>query len=74
MSSPKVFIEEQLALRADMASRLDMMKKHLSNPGSSGAIGLGINYEDVTEAAVADLEARIADIDNRIERMRRGNA
>jgi hypothetical protein len=73
MSSPKSFIEEQLALRADMESRLDMMKKHLAQPGSTGSIGAARNYEDITEEAVADLEARIADIDERVGRMRAGN-
>ena len=74
MTSPLVFIEEQLAFKADMVSRLEMMKNHLANPGSSGATGVGINYEDVTERAVADLEAQIADIDQRVEGMRSGNA
>jgi len=74
MTSPLVFIEEQLALRADMVSRLEMMKNHIANPGSDGSIGIGIDYEDVTEETVADLEARIADIDERVERMRSGNA
>jgi hypothetical protein len=53
-----------------MTSRLEMIKKHLANPGSDGAIGLGVNYEEVTEAAAADVEARIAEIDERLERMR----
>jgi hypothetical protein len=73
MTSPKTFIEEQLALRADMASRLDMMKRHLSNPGSSGSITIGINFEDVTEETVADLEAKIAEVDERLDRLRHGN-
>jgi hypothetical protein len=73
MTYPKVFIEEQLALRADMVSRVEMMKRHLTNPGSEGSIGVGMNYDDVTEETVADLEAKIADIDERVERLRRGN-
>jgi len=56
-----------------MVSRMEMMKRHLENPGSRGSIGVGRNYEDVTEETVADLEAKITDIDDRLDRLRRGN-
>lgn len=74
MTSPKVFIEEQLALRTDMVSRLESMRKHLARPSSEGAVGMGRNYEDVTEEAVANLERQIAELDERVERLRSGNA
>ena len=73
MSTPLTFIAEQLALREDLARRVEMMKNHLAVPQRDPHFGIGVNYEDITPEAIERLEGQIADIDARVERFREGN-
>lgn len=73
MSSPKVFIEQQLARRTELVQRIEMMRNHLAG-ASENAIGSGENYVDVTERDIEKYEAEILDIDASVARMRDGNA
>lgn len=73
MSSPKVFIDQQLARRAELVQRIEMMKNHLAG-ASENAIGSGENYVDVTQRDIEKHEAEIADIDASVVKMRDGNA
>ncbi len=74
MSSPMVYIEEQLALRESLARSVELMENHLGDPQRSPRFGMLESSEDVTEERVAELKEQIADIDARIERLRSGNA
>lgn len=69
MSSPKVFMDEQLARKAELIQRIEMMRNHLAG-FSDNAVGAGEDYVDVTQRNIESHEAEIADIDARIARMR----
>jgi predicted trehalose synthase len=73
MTTPLPFIEEKLAERAQLESQLHMMENHLADPQRSPSFGTHQNYEDTTQANIDDVKRRIAEIDELIERMRRGN-
>lgn len=73
MSSPKVFIEEQLARKAELTQRIELMRNHLAGR-SENAVGSGEDFVDVTERDIEHHEAEIADIDARIARMKHGDA
>ncbi|MEA3061822.1 MAG: hypothetical protein QOJ94_1603 [Sphingomonadales bacterium] len=73
MSSPKVFIEEQLATRANLADQLRLMENHLAQPQQSPSFGTLENSAPTTEEAIARVKAQIADINARIAKMAGGN-
>ena len=73
MSSPKVFIEEQLARKAELVRRIEMMRNHLAGRSES-AVGSSKDHVDVTQTQLEEHEAEIADINARIARMRDGKA
>jgi len=73
MSSPKVFVEEQLARRDELTSRIEMMRNYLAGK-SENAFGSGRDYVDTTQDDIDRDEAEIAAIDARIAQLRDGNA
>ena len=73
MTSPKVFIEEQLARREELVGRIEMMSNHLAGK-SENAVGSGVNFKDTTSDDIERDEAEIAEIDASIAKMRDGNA
>lgn len=64
MSSPKVYLEEQLALREQLARQLAFMEKGFE--ARSGG-------EDMTEESIARVRLEVAELDARIERLRTGS-
>ena len=73
MSSPKIFIEEQLAMRGEKAQRIVMMKNYLAG-ANEDAVGSSENFMDVTQREIDRLESEIAEIDGRIAKLKNGNA
>ena len=73
MSSPLSFIEDQLAHRAELVSSIEMMENHLADPQGSSRFGMLENSKDVTPESIAALQEQLAEIDESIERMKRGN-
>jgi hypothetical protein len=74
MSSPKVFIEEQLALRTGLVTQLEQMENHLAEPRRSPSFGTHRNFEQATEQSIEWVKEKIADIDARIARLESVNA
>ena len=74
MATPLTYIEEQLALREDMAKSIELMENHLADPQRSPRFGMLKDSKDVTVKRISELKEQIADIDARIERLRSGNA
>lgn len=72
MTSPKIFIEEQLVRKGEIVERIEMMRNHL-NGKSENAVGSGRNYVDTTQDDIERLEAEIAEIDASIAKMQDGN-
>lgn len=73
MSSPKVFVETQLARRAELIQRIEMMRNHLAG-ASENAVGSGEDFVDVTEQDIERHEAEIADIDASVAKLRDGHS
>ena len=73
MSSPRTFIEDQLARRAELLRSIEMMENHLANPKASPSFGMLEDSKDVTPARIAALREQVAEIDDSVDRMRRGN-
>ena len=73
MSSPLVFLEEQVALRASLAEQVKLMENHLADPQRSPSFGTLKNSEPTTVESIATVKAQIEEIDARIERLRAGN-
>lgn len=74
MATPLVFIEEELRRRAGLVKQLELMENSLADPRRTPAFGTHSNRVSTTQAEVEALRAQIADIDERVERMRAGNA
>jgi cell division protein FtsB len=73
MSSPKIFIDEQLAQRDEIARRIELVKNQL--PGAhEDSVGSSENFIDVTQREIDKLEAEIVEIDARIAQLKGGNA
>ena len=72
MSSPKVYLEELVARKAELSSRLEMMENHLA--GRESPLGSWEDYKDVTERDASNLRAELAHIDEEIERVSSGRS
>ena len=73
MSSPKVYLEELAARKAELSSRIEMMENHLAGKDTE-AVGSWSDTKDVTERDVENLRVELAHIDEEIERVSSGRA
>lgn len=73
MSSPKVFLEELSARRAELCQQLELMESHIANPQRTPSFGTTENSKSTTEDSIARVKEQIAQLDEQIDRVNRGN-
>jgi hypothetical protein len=73
LATPLTFIEDKLAEKAQLEEQLRRLENHIADPQRSPSMGSHHNFEDTTQANIDDTKRRIAEIDEMVARMRRGN-
>ena len=74
MATPLTYIEDQLALREELVKSVELMENHLAEPHRTPSVGFHAGGESITAESLARVKEQIAEIDERIERLRVGNA
>ena len=74
MPTPLSFIEDELARKAGLERQVELMENQLAKPRGNPSFGSRSGSADNTQKQIDLLKGQIAEIEERVEQMRPGNA